>query len=83
MLSWMPPTEYEDSSYLGDLAGYVIYSGPTHKELSPRETLDNSGLTSFVVEPLESDERYFAITAVNSQGVESELSEVVQAPAEG
>jgi hypothetical protein len=82
-LSWIPPQANTDGSYLDDLAGYKIYSGPTQDNLAPRETIDNPGLSSVVVEPLDSDEVFFAITALNSEGVESALSEVVQAPSDG
>lgn len=75
----MPPTENTDGSYLDDLAGYKIYSGPSPDDLAPRATLD-SGLTRYVVEPLASDEIYFAISALNSEGRESDLSGVVKVP---
>lgn len=79
-LSWMPPTESSDGSGLQDLAGYTIYSGRTAEALAPRVSLDNPGLTRYIVEPLAPGELYFAIASVNSQGMESDLSEVVHAP---
>ena len=79
-LSWIPPTENTDGSYLQDLAGYKIYSGPSPDNLAPRVTLDGPGLSRYVVEPLAPRELYFAITALNSKGQESGLSGVVKAP---
>jgi len=77
-LSWIPPTENTDGTYLDDLAGYRIYSGASPDDLAPRVTLDNPSLSRYVVEPLAPDELYFAITALNSSGLESGLSEVVK-----
>jgi len=77
-LSWIPPTENTDGTYLDDLAGYRIYSGASPDDLAPRVTLDNPSLSRYVVEPLAPGELYFAITALNSNGLESGLSEVVK-----
>jgi len=78
-LSWMPPSENTDGSRLTDLAGYKIYSGIAQANLAPRVTLKNPGLTRYVVESLAPGEQYFAITAINSKGIESDLSDVAHA----
>jgi hypothetical protein len=78
-LSWIPPTENDDGSVLTDFAGYRIYVGTTPNQLAPILTLDNAGLTSYVLEGLSPGPTYFAMTAINSVGVESELSAVVEA----
>jgi hypothetical protein len=82
-LSWEPPSENTDGSTLHDLAGYRIYSGQTADDLTLRVTLDNPGLTRYVVEPLAPGELYFALSALNSNGVEGALSAVIQAPPNG
>ena len=77
-LSWTPPTENRDGSALTNLTGYRIYSGRTRTNLDPLVTLKNPGLTRYVVTP-ETGNPYFAITAVNGNGVESALSNVADA----
>ncbi|HEY9051917.1 MAG TPA: fibronectin type III domain-containing protein [Gammaproteobacteria bacterium] len=76
-LSWTPPTQNSDDSALTDLTGYVIYYGTSPTSLN--NTLQvNLGLTEVVIDNLQSGVTYyFAITAVNSLGVESDLSNIV------
>jgi hypothetical protein len=74
-LTWLPPTENADGSVLTDLAGYRIYYGRGSDALDQVITIDNPGLTSFVVENLSAATWYFSMTSVNSSGVESERSE--------
>jgi hypothetical protein len=81
-LSWTPPSRNSDGSQLADLAGYKIYSGTSASDLQPRVTLENAGLTRYVVEALQAGERYFAVTAINSSGIESDLSNVAHAGAQ-
>jgi len=75
-LSWIPPTSNDDGSVLTDLAGYRIYAGSTANQLVPILRLD-AGLTTYVLEGLSPGLNYFAMTAINSRGIESELSAVV------
>lgn len=76
-LSWTPPTQNTDDSALTNLAGYIVYYG-----LSPT-TLNNSvqvgsGLTAVVIDNLQAGVTYyFAISAVNSLGIESDKSNIV------
>jgi chitodextrinase len=76
-LSWTPPTQNSDNSALTNLSRYVVYYGTSQSNLN--STLQvNSGLSSVVVENLQSGVTYyFAITSVNSLGVESDLSNIV------
>jgi hypothetical protein len=76
-LSWVAPTENTDGSMLADLTGYVVRYGQTSGSLDQTVSLANSSLTRYVVEGLSSGQWYFAIEAVNSSGVHSNLSEVV------
>jgi hypothetical protein len=43
-------------------------------------TLNNAGLTSYVVQNLAPGTYYFAVSALNSSGVESELSDTASRP---
>ena len=73
-LQWQPPTENTDGTPLTDLAGYRIYYGVDPAELSSLIELPNPGLTTYVVEELTPSTWYFAMTSVNDQGQESDLS---------
>lgn len=73
-LMWEPPTENTNGSALVDLKAYRIYSGTTRRNLKARITLRNPGLATYVLKPASTAERYYAISAINSKGVESELS---------
>lgn len=76
-LMWEPPTENTNGSALVDLQAYRIYSGSTRGNLKARVTLRNPGLATYVLKPAGVAERYYAISAINSKGVESDLSNVV------
>jgi hypothetical protein len=73
-LSWTPPTQNTDGSPLTNLAGYRIYWGPSQSSYPNSATLNNSGLTSYVINQLTPGTWYFVATALNSQGVESSFS---------
>jgi len=76
-LSWYPPTQNVGGSALTNLAGYRIYYGRADNALNQRIELDNPGLTRYVVEDLSPAKWHFAMTAVNSRGVESKRSATV------
>ncbi len=83
-LSWLPPTENTDGSVLTDLTGYKIYYGTSPDSLTNTVDLNNTGLTSYVVENLVVDANYyFAITATNSSGIQSGLSNVANKTVSG
>jgi len=75
-LSWQPPVQRTDGSALTDLAGYRIYYGNTSTNLGQSITLNNSGLTSYVVENLSQGTWYFSMTAFDASGAESNRSSV-------
>ena len=75
-LSWTPPTQNTDASPLADLTGYRVYWGMSQSNLTNSVRLNNPGLTSYVVDQLTPATWYFATTALNSQGVESSLSNI-------
>lgn len=76
-LSWLPPTENADGSVLTNLAGYRIHFGLSVDAMTRVIVLDNPGLTRHVVENLSPATWYFAMTAVNAKGKESNRSAVV------
>ena len=76
VLIWMPPTENSDDSPLTDLAGYKIYWGKSPPNLSNSVTLNNAGLTSYVVDQLTPETWFFAATAFNADGSESKFSNI-------
>jgi fibronectin type III domain protein len=74
-LSWIPPTTNDDGSAL-KLTGYRIYWGLNADNLTSSVTLDNPGLTRYVVEQLTPATYYFVATALSKDG-ESEPSNVI------
>ena len=75
-LSWTPPTQNEDGSPLEDLAGYKIYWGTSPGFYPNSVTLDNPGLTTYVVENLAPGTYEFVATAFNASGMESVYSNI-------
>ena len=73
-LNWMPPTQNEDGTSLTDLAGYRIYWGTTPGSYPNSVTIDNPGLSSYVVDNLAPGTYRFVATAINASGVESVYS---------
>lgn len=75
-LSWTPPTEREDGSVLDNLAGYKVHYGTNQSSLGTVVVLDNPGLSSYVVDNLGQGTWYFAVTAYDADGRESNFSNV-------
>jgi hypothetical protein len=73
-LSWTPPTTNTDGSPLTNLAGYRVYWGTSQGRYSSSVTLNNPGLTSYVVGNLPPGTYYFVATALSSAGAESAFS---------
>ena len=73
-LTWTPPTENEDGTTLTDLDGYRIYWGTTQGNYPNSVTIDNEGLSSYVVDNLVPGTYVFVATAFNEGGVESVYS---------
>ncbi len=78
-LVWAAPSTRIDGSYLpiGELAGYRIYMGTSANDLSPVVDLNDENMTRYTVRNLTSGSYYFAVSAYDSNGVESALSQVV------
>jgi hypothetical protein len=75
-VNWTPPTTNTDGSALTDLAGFRVLYGRTSTNLDQSVEIDNEGLTSYTVGNLASGQWFFAVRAVNSQGFESDSSNV-------
>jgi hypothetical protein len=80
-LSWLPPTQNANGSVLTDLAGYHIYYGTT-PDLEQSVTLANAGLTRYVLTGLAKTTWYFAMTAYDSAGRESDRTVVANLSAQ-
>lgn len=75
-VSWSAPTTNIDGTALSDLAGFRIYFD--HKPLSKESPFTFVGnQTEFTVPNLEPGLYYFAVTAVDTGGDESDLSDMV------
>jgi hypothetical protein len=73
-LAWEPPTQNTDGSPLTNLKGYKIHYGTTSGAYETTVTINNAGLTSYVIENLAPGTYFFAISAVATNGLESDLS---------
>ncbi len=73
-LSWVAPTLQTDGSPLTDLAGFRVYFSTDPTTLSNRTDVSNSTVTTAVVANLTPGTWYFAVTAIDKQGNESDFS---------
>jgi hypothetical protein len=76
-ITWQPPTTNTDGSSLTNLAGYRIYYGTTTDSVPRTIQIPNPGATAYVIEDLAPGMWYFAVSAYNSAGAESEMSSIV------
>lgn len=74
-VSWTAPTANTNESALTNLAGYRLYYGNSASNLS--NTVQLALLTSHTVNGLSAGTWYFAVSAVNAAGVESQRSTMV------
>jgi hypothetical protein len=77
--SWVPPTENNNGSPLANLAGYKIHYGPASQDYTQVVAVNNPSLNRYVLDNLPTGTWYFAITAYNSAGIESNLSGEISA----
>ena len=71
-LTWTAPTQNTDNSQLTDLSGFIIYYGTNKSNLS-NSIQSSSTQLELTLEP---GTYHFAVTAINSSGIESELSNI-------
>lgn len=74
---WAAPTENEDDGPLTELNGYVIYYGTHAGQYSNMIVIDDPETTSYQIENLSPGTYYFAVTAINTDGLESTMSNMV------
>jgi len=77
VLNWISPTQRTDNTPLTGLAGFNLYYGQTPGDYANRLQLSNAGLTSYMVENLSDGNWYFVVTAVDNNGLESNVSNEV------
>jgi hypothetical protein len=73
-LSWLAPTENTDGSPATELAGYRIYYGTDPNEMTESINVVGATSTSYVVDGLATGTYYFSVTAYNTAGFNSGLS---------
>ena len=76
-LSWTAPTTRTDGSPLTNLSGYKIFYGRMSGIYDYQIDINNPGVLTYVIENLASGDWYFALTAYDSAGVESDRSNEV------
>jgi hypothetical protein len=76
-LNWTAPTRNADGSTLKDLAGYRIYYGTKSNALTQTVSINNAGLTTYVLDDLTPATYYFAVRAFNKSGAESASSNLL------
>ena len=73
-LSWGAPTQRTDGTPLTDLAGFRVYYGNSSNDLRYVIDVRDPGARSWVIENLTSGTWYFAATAFDITGAESDRS---------
>jgi len=78
-LAWIPPSTRADGTYLplDSLAGYRIYIGTSSDTLHEIVDLNDREINDYTVKDLSSGSYYFSITAYDSEGLESNRSQVI------
>ena len=76
-LSWAAPTTRTDGSPLTNLSGYKIFYGRMSGIYDYQIDINNPAVLTYVVENLVSGDWYFALTAYDSEDVESDHSNEV------
>jgi len=75
-LSWVAPTQNTDGSPLTNLAGYTIHWGQSPSNLNNSVTINNAGITTYFIDQLTPATWYFATSAFDGDGDQSDLSNV-------
>jgi Putative Ig domain len=75
-VNWTPPLSNTDGSALTDLAGYRVYYGTASNNLAQNIQITNVGTASYTLSNLTSGNWYFGVSAYDSGGRESALSNV-------
>ena len=78
MISWLAPTENNDGTPLVNLAGYRIRYGQQSGLYNAMVNITNPGLATYVINGLAAGTYYLVLSAVNTNGGESEYSNEAQ-----
>jgi fibronectin type 3 domain-containing protein len=73
-LTWEAPTLNTDGTALSNLSGFNIYYGTSPTSLTQKESIASPSTTSYTLSNLTSGAWYFGVTAYDSAGYESALS---------
>jgi hypothetical protein len=76
VVNWTAPTTNTDGSPYDNPAGFKISYGQSSTDLDQTVDVNNATLTSYTVTNLTSGQWYFAVSAVNTLGGESAISNV-------
>lgn len=78
--SWEPPTQRADGSALppDQIKEYLIYGGETDQNLKPVSGFSNINSVKSQVFFMPAELSFFALSAVDQQGLESELSNIAE-----
>jgi hypothetical protein len=78
-LSWTAPSTRADGTYLpvNQLASYRVYRGTTIGNMAPLVDLEGSSNTEYTVTGLPSGSYYFAVSAFDTDGIESGFSQII------
>jgi hypothetical protein len=77
-LSWVPATQRVDGSRLDKVRGHKIYWGRTPGDYPNVFVLNNPGITRYVITGLVRGTYYVAMSTVDGDGIESELTASVE-----
>lgn len=83
-LSWIAPSTRTNGSYIpvSALGGYRVYMGTSRDTLDQIVELRDGDITSYTVKNLPAGRSYyFAISVYDSDGLESDLSQVIRVSA--
>ncbi len=75
-LIWTAPTKNSDGTPLTDLAGFHVHYGTSASALTQSIEVSGATSTTYVVHGLSAGTYYFAVSAYNSLGIDSALSNI-------
>jgi len=76
-LRWTPPTQNTDGTTITNLTGYKVSYGNATRTYSVELNISGAATNSVVIEDLQPGAYYFAVKAVNANGVVSDYSNEV------
>jgi hypothetical protein len=79
-LEWTPPSIRTNGAYLSinNLRGYRIYHGLSSESLELIVDIEDSSVTEYEVELYNKGTHYFALTAYDTNNLESNYSQLVE-----